>query len=390
MLPFGRMFEYGNNKSDSYIKRIDFEHGTSFCTGILSSSGSGYIGGNNSNGELGNGNNTNMYNTLVKISVPGVFGIRDLACSITASIFITDDNRIFLSGNKAILNQSSVSVNTFEDITSYFSTVPISRIVKISISSVNCGILLDDGSCYLMGLNRYGEFGLGSTGYKTLTLVSTGVLDFSLSAENTFYVKTDRKVYAAGRNRLYFIKSSASGGVDQQNITTFTEMFPGVSGILHVNTADGACVAYTSSTAYCKGSNSVGSFGDGNSTLTNTNTLGETIQVQLSVPCIESPIMNMCQSGYASSNMYVGTNGRLYSTGNNTYKQLGVDSDTTYIGVYTEVPGIVVQENDVLHYSGQVAYIGRTGNIVYGAGRSQRSITSTPLTRKFEQININW
>ncbi|EHX8550755.1 hypothetical protein K3335_003758 [Salmonella enterica] len=369
MIPFARILTYGNIREIPYIKQMNLSFSSNVSYSILLSTGDAYVGGYNAYGQLGLGHKSDRPRSLFKIPESD---IKLCTNGIGSTIYISHDDKIFLSGDRAIQNNSGTAsgYTTFTDISNLFSSINISDIKKI-VPENNTFVLLNNGELYGIGLNRYGELGVGSTGYFPLTLIDTDVEDCSITSQNSVYIKKDGTVWGAGRNASYCIKTSTEGGINNENIVRFHRMFSTVSEpILQVRMSTNNTIAYTKSTVYCIGTNSAGAFGDGNTTNTNQNTSGNMITVELPNSCNDYNYFGKVYTMHSGVSMYVDINNRLYSTGNNYNYALGLGTSPQYIGTYTIVPDIICKEHDIIICNYYNGYICRDENIILGCGKN--------------------
>lgn len=383
MIPFVRMFNFGNIIQEKSIKSIDLSIGSNITYSVLLNTGEGYVGGYNATGQLGIGNKTNQYRKLLKIDAE----ISHLSCSGASVQYITTSGEFYVSGSIDIQNPR-VEVQEFVK-SDVFSALDLLKVRRL-VCNVSTLILMEDGKLYGVGLNRYGELG-SPVGFVGLKLISEDVLDCSSTGECCAYIKTDGTVWAAGRNRNYFLKSSTDGGVNNGVISTFVQVFAGVTDIHTLRVADGAICGFSTDKSYNVGTNSTGCAGDGNTSVANTNPTGAMFTVQLPVQSKRSDslyIMHRCDSAIC---MYVGIDDLLYSTGNNHYRSLGLGVDTEYIGVYTVCPGVVVGSTDIVYYGTQVSYIGSLHGYMSGCGRNEYCISTDSLGNKFNNLpSLPW
>lgn len=387
MLPFVRMFEYGNSRIVPYIKRIEIGLSSSFPNMVLLSSGDAYIGGYNDSGQLGNGTKNNLFRQMIKINATG---IQHISCSASSSMYVSEDNKIYLAGDRAIQNVggSASGYTVYTNVSSLFSTINIADIKKI-VCDINTIVLLKNGDLYGIGLNRYGEFGLGSTGYKTFTKIASDVMDATCTAQVCVYMKNDGTLWGAGRNASYVIQTSTEGGVNNDSITTFRQIFSTVSEpILQVKVADSTVTAFTAFKAYSCGTNGSGGFGDGNTTNTNTNTSGVMITVNLNNECKRSSALDIVYRTQNAISMYVDVNNKLYSTGYNFNGSLGLGTATQVIATFTEVPNISIQNEDQICFNQYNSYIARVENNIFGCGANgNTAMTTDTFTNQFAKLN---
>lgn len=197
MLPFARMLEYGNVIVKSKIKHVvNSSSGTYF---ILLDDGTLWGGGNNADGQVGVGNTTTQIQklNLIRNDVRLVDIINNI------SVIVTTDNRIKFSGSSVAYNGNSTKVTDWQDITdTRFSTVDVSKIIKIYAANWICA-LTSDGNLYSTGYNNMGNIGNGTTvAYNATTpyLTSSNVKDMYIDGNHTYYIKTNGEIWGCGNN----------------------------------------------------------------------------------------------------------------------------------------------------------------------------------------------
>lgn len=386
MIPFVRMFEYGNSSVTPYIKDISFGLSSSILYMVLLSNGDMYVGGNNDSGQLGMGDKNSRFRQMFFSRSD----VRLIGCSPNTSMYITNDNRIFFAGDQSIRNNSGTIAGrtTFEDITdTLFSTIDVSQIKKISVEQ-SIAVLMNNGDVYGIGLNRFGALGVGHDNYLPLTKIATDVKDVQSTAQTVVYIKNDGTVWGAGRNRYYCLKSSTDGGILDENIMSFYRMFSTVQDdILNIRISIGSVSVYTSTAMYSTGDNNYGVFGDGNTGGT-TNTTGLMITTPLTVPVlVDNPHQNIV---YTANNVssYIGIDNKIYSTGYNSNGSLGLGVSPNHVGKFTEVPGVIIGENDLIRFGQYNSYIGRNYNAIWGCGNQSNGtcMTTDVFTNSFKNL----
>ena len=144
---------------------------------ILLSNGDAYIGGFNDSGQLGIGNKTNRLRTLIKITESN---LKLISCSAYASMYITSKDKIFLSGDRSIQNNSgSASGYTF------YTGVGVSTSIISKFTEVP-NVLITDKDILAYGMyNSY-------IGRKQNIILGCG--NNSTSMSNDFYTNTFNKL----------------------------------------------------------------------------------------------------------------------------------------------------------------------------------------------------
>ena len=191
---------YLNKKSEIKAISLGLEH-----TLILLEDGKVYGGGYNALGQLGLGNNTQLYTSFQQISLLDGLNIHSINGGDKESFFITNDGNVYATG----LNDDG-QLGLGNDI-SYNTPQLISNISNLTIGSVSAGyrhtlFLADDGKVYSCGLNDDGQLGLGNDiSYNTPQLISDisnlTITAVSASTDHSLFLTHDGRVYSCGGNR---------------------------------------------------------------------------------------------------------------------------------------------------------------------------------------------
>ena len=232
----------------------------------------------------------------------------------------------------------------------------------------NTVVIGSDGVLYGTGRNDYGQLtdvelspidGSALTIKTTLTAFTglpggvTAVKVYAMT--NCIWVLgSDGVVYGSGSNA----SGKLTGSGNRSTLTAFTGLPGGVTAVsIHPSTSDNTIVLGSNSLLYGTGSNSSGQLtGSGNkSTLTAFTGLPGGVTVA-SVVC-----------GSACT-LVIGSDGKLYGTGNNSYSQLSSTGGKTTLTAFTGLPGgVTVSKVITSNYT--VIVLGSDG-LVYGCGRN--------------------
>lgn len=219
MLPFVRMFEYGNIAPSASYKKIQ-SYNAGFM--VLMSDGKLYSTGYDTYGHLGGTGNSLTKWKLLSSSCDYFW------TSQYGTIYRTLDNKYMFSGTKRLLGELSGTQLTYIDITSkmsivtYNSTTPENTNIQIGFDSMYYMNTTVNGNLYGMGSNQTYSLGLNNTTPVTSwTLIINTVRDYSASGCNASVVVnlTDNRYMAAG--------SASEVGVQRR---TFSQLTPPASG----------------------------------------------------------------------------------------------------------------------------------------------------------------
>ena len=167
-------------------------------------------------------------------------------------------------------------------------------------------LLQKDGTLLATGENRYGLFGNGTTSnLSSLTQIASNVKMFSVAVDSSLIIKNN-KVYVAGYNNY-----GQLGLGDNINRTTFTEVnVPNPENIKKVASGGHSFfLIYNDGTVYATGYNSQGQFGLGH-----YNDINEFTKLPI------TNVRDVFSSGYTS--FILKNDGSLWGAGCNNYGQL--------------------------------------------------------------------
>ncbi|HBC8437379.1 TPA: hypothetical protein ACT2UD_003095 [Escherichia coli] len=197
MLPFVRLFDYGNiTPGPKNIIKVGASTQGQF---LLTDSHDLYYIGRNQGGESGNGNtNTVSSWILVSTDVSNFFvGDRTL-------VIIKNDNTIWSSGQTYWFTSSTTTSysTVLVDRTSWFTNaIPVSEIANIVCTYGLIFVLSTNSVLYGAGANGYrGALGIGSSSIYTLTQCATNVRKVMTNSNDSMYITLDNKLYSSGWN----------------------------------------------------------------------------------------------------------------------------------------------------------------------------------------------
>lgn len=267
MIPFVRMFEYGNIAPvKAKIKQYFMDDGGT--PGMLCLMDTNELWGTANDGRtvgLGVGKfYGNLYSCASAVEV--FWG------SSTATMYRSTDGNLYHTGRSDFYTGSTTYNSTFVDVSSYYSSFfSISDIKKVSIGLGTVLILLEDGRLFGHGTNSFGQLGLGHRNPQLQPiLITDSVLDCWASGSNAFYRKSTFEIMGTGDN-FYGIF-----GTNNVPVTTFTRILVAAGlnydyNYLKVGTTN--VILYTKGREFhCAGQNSLGSWGIGN-TLVDSKTI---------------------------------------------------------------------------------------------------------------------
>ena len=288
---------------------------------ILKNDGTLWGCGYNSDGELGLGDITNR-NTFTQITTNSD-DIKSVYCGRIHTIILKNDGTLWSTGFNDVGQLGlgdTTQRNTFTQI-----TTNTDNIKEVYCGSHHTFILKNDGTLWSTGYNNYGQLGLGDTNYRTtFTQVTTNTNDVKsvyCGYYNTFILKNDGTLWSCGNNQY-----GQLGLGDTINRTTFTQITTNTGDIKEIY-----CGTYhtfileNDGTLWGTGLNSEGELGLGNTNNRNTFT-----QITTNTNDIKSVYCGW------SHTIILKNDGTLWSTGDNSYGQLGL-GDTNNRTTFTQV-----------------------------------------------------
>jgi uncharacterized repeat protein (TIGR02543 family) len=179
-----------------------------FFTMFIKSDGSLWGMGDNSRGQLGDGlGASGVLTNRPELIISN--GVSAVACGLYYTLFLRTNGSLWAMGDQSYGQLGDGNANS-----GYFTNKP--ELITNGVAAIACGadhslFITTNGSLYVMGLDRYGQLGDGNSGpggsglgftISTPELLTNGVIAIAGGEEHSLFVTTNGALYAMG-NRLY-------------------------------------------------------------------------------------------------------------------------------------------------------------------------------------------
>ena len=302
-----------------YSIEIGFTH-----TFVLTTDLSVYSCGNNGSGQLGLGNTTS-YNTFQKVTMPTGKTPSKISCGESFTVILMTDGTMYGTGLNLFgaLTDIASPVSSLQLMTNNTTKTPN----KIVCGQYHTVVLMTDNTVYSTGYNSNGQLGLGNTNtVNSLSLITMpgGYTPIDITAGWIFTLvfmnDASGSIYGTGWNAQGQLGqgNTTSQYTSLQKMLNSTGKTPAkvVSGLNH------SIVTMTDNTLFGLGYNINGQLGLGNNTVNITNLQSVTTM----------PVGKTVKSVMTGENTVtvLFTDGTLYGTGGNLYGELGLGNTTSY------------------------------------------------------------
>ncbi len=154
MLPFVRMFDYGNvAPAPPKFKKILTNN---YNVAVLTSSGDLYVRGNNQNGQLGLGHKEKVTTWTFSTS-----GVQDFWFGSSTLVVKKTDDEIWYSGQSTSVGMPGASVSGWTSAMPTFNTLTL-PILDMAVSNQTTSVLLSDRTIWSTGVGSNGQLGNGT------------------------------------------------------------------------------------------------------------------------------------------------------------------------------------------------------------------------------------
>ena len=375
MLPFVRMFDYGNEVQPlPGIKKI-VARGI-YCM-VLLDSGDLYIRGQNLGSTFGNGSASNTIYT--GDWVLSTTGIKNIWSNSGTTICTTFDNRVLSSGSiRGLTGSTASSTTTFTDRTTTFINAGLNpeQIVDVALNGYDIFALASSGEVYSGGINYSGQH--GSTGARAFQLntVYTNAKKISLSPDQTgtfWYLDTSNDFYGCGNGSVGQIlgtKTVSSKKLISSDVIDFTANI----NCFFISKSDGL---------YCAGSQFNGQLGNG----VKSNNIGEVGRTTLyKLPNFSTAPSYIFNDTYLTVVLY---ENKWYCTGSTGKSGAGINNNSSSF----IVNNTIIPDNSNPRYAinNDNSYVVSNSGLLYGTGIYSSSTDLLPgySTSQYEYVLLS-
>lgn len=379
-----------------------------YNTFVIMSDGRVFGAGQNDHGQLGDGTTTNRY-TAVQMQLPA--NVRAVGINTNGrNVFVLGDNSQLYAGGECIngqLGSGYVITGCLDQKTPMRVSLPTYSVTdqnthptaQISADSTTAYVVMKGGRVYGWGGNTFGQLARGDTIHSS-TPVKIGTygdagepkaVSIAFDGDDLVVVDSDGLVKTVGRNRFGML---GNGTITQSNVLVDFPL-PVGSGRAIKASSDHSSLSVMTDTGqvWSAGLNDKGQLGNG------TVATNQTTPVRFILPSgVLARDLYSTSTGLNStySNLFVvGSDGRVYGAGSNTYGQLG---DGTTIDRATPVAmngidGVAVRGKTVQAGYGTAVVltvnnkIYTVGNNNYGQlGDGTTTNSSTPVANRYTNV----
>ncbi len=285
----------------------------------LTTDGTVWAWGYNSNGQLGDGTTTQR---TIPGLIPGLTNVIAIAAGDSHSVALKSDGTVWCWGNNG---QGRLGDGTTVTRKTPVQVSGLSGIAEIAAGSNYTVALKNDGTVWAWGANGQGQLGDNTVSNKQTPVQVSGLtnaIEITAGREHTLALKSDGTVVAWGYN------SKGQLGNNTLVKSKVPVAVSGLTGVAHVEAGDLHSVALkTDGTVWCWGFNSKGQLGDN----TTTDRL---------VPVQASGLTGaLVVSAGDNHTLAVTGSGAVWAWGANDYGQLGI-GNTTYKTTPQQVTGL--------------------------------------------------
>jgi len=373
----------------------------------LGSTGSLYVSGENSYGQLGLGH-TNDVKVLTKVNLQDNKKIAKMTVKDN-SVWITDETgNIHVCGKNKYGRLGVASTGTIYSSEEYMDVGYVSTITRINnLSSVKEQIksgdsiyyLTTSGEVYVCGNNQFRQLGVANIEtmvdeygeeYGCFVSLATkidglsSVKEIIIEDNSVYYLTTSGEVYVCGKNQYGQLGIPSTGSIydynsyDYINYVSIATKIDGLSSVKEIIRENNSVYYITTSgEVYVCGNDNYKRLGVEANSNVYDNYSGYTIDILTELTkLVNIPAVTKIVST-SNATFYLTEEGEVYVAGYNSYKALGVESTETYwddwayseislVSVPTKVNGLGAVEN-VISFNTNTYYLLKNGD-VYACG----------------------
>jgi alpha-tubulin suppressor-like RCC1 family protein len=300
----------------------------------VDNSGIVYTWGINDKGQLGDGTTVNK-NTPHTVNTSGVLSgktITQVAAGENFCLAVDNAGKVYSWGynnygqlGNGNTSQSTVPVDVYSS-----GVLEDKTITQVAGGTFNSMALGNDGKVYTWGYNYYGQLGNGSNtnSNEPVAVVTTGVLSgktiiqIAAGEHHCVALGSDGKVYTWGYNYYGQLGNGSNTNSNEPVAVVTTGVLSGKT-IIQIAAGEHHCVALGSDgKVYTWGKNDSGQLGDSTNINSNVPVAVKTSGV------LNGKTITQVASG-ASHCVVLGSNGKVYTWGENGSGQLGNNSTTS-------------------------------------------------------------
>ncbi len=357
----------------------------------LGSDGNLYSGGYNYSGQIGDGTNTNFYNNALKKAIMPADGTKftRISAGFIHSLAIGSDGNLYSWGDNSFGELGNGTTNDKPQATPSKVNLPtwFPKFTQIS-GGTDYSLALDaDGNLYGWGWNSDGELGIGSSDVMKQLTPSKGLMpadgtkftQISAGDKHSLALGADGNVYSWGDNSKSQLGRSISGAND--STPRKVNLPAGVRGFTQVIAGGNHSLALGSDgNLYSWGDNSKGQLGRSISG-TQDGTPGK-VAMPAGVTITQASAPGMFNGDFS---LALGSDGNLYSWGYNSSRQLG---RTPTSSTPASRPGMVAFPESPRPTG--VKFGGTAGTNLTGNKDGTWSVTTPPHAGGKTDVTVSW
>ena len=318
---FDNVLTFTQRLSDQTVEKVICSSNTTWA---ITTDGKLFGAGANTYGQQGSGDATNVATFTQRLTGEN---IKDVFSSSQETWVVTTDGKLFGCGRNNYGQQGSGNTT---NVTTFTQRLTNENIKDVFGSAYDTWVVTTDGKLFGCGRNNYGQQGSGTSGTSayvtsfTQRLTGESVKEVVTSEATTWVITDDGKLFGCGRGSF-----GQQGSGDTTNVTTFTQRLSD-QNIANVNlcqpTGSATWAITTDGKLFSTGGNSYGEQGDG--TTTNVTEFTQ----RLSDQNIANFILS---TSYGNTTWVITDDGKLFSAGDNSYGQQGIDNGGESITEFT-------------------------------------------------------